>query len=1132
MTKKPLYFLLLLSVFLVAGLAQPSWAQSTSAELGGQVADSSGAPIVGAKITIRSVAKGTIREITSDETGNFLVTQLAPDMYELDAEAAGFHKLVQKGIQLNVGQSARLNVKLSVGGETTNVEVTADVVALDTTNGALGQVVENRKILDLPLDGRNIVGLAALATGVVPGNGFGGGIPYGRAALNQAAASNISIDGGMTTMNDVLIDGVPLSVCCQNQIAFLPSIDTTEEFRVRTNMYDAQFGRTGGGIITYASKSGSNAFHGSLYEFLRNNVFDANLFFNKRSKTPIGHFVYNQFGGRVGGPILHNRLFFFGNYEGIRNGQTSSLTGYVPTSDQLNGIFTVPIYDPLTGNTGNGYTRTAFANNTIPQGRINAAAQALAKLYPAPNSNVAGYNYTATASSTDREDQFNVRLDYIGFKNHHLFGRYSYNSDSGDIPDWFHDAASPGDFSQEIRNANVILSDTVVFSASFVGTFMYGVTRQGNSRVPRSLGTDLTQYGFPATYSSGRQYATLPLLSITGLLGYSSNSLYIRNADVQTVTANFDRILGRHDLKFGFDGRLYQTYWVNNNTAAGTFSFNTGFTRGPNALTGTNGSALASFLLGYPASGSISVVNPFFAPEIYLGFYLQDDFKVNNKLTVNTGLRWEDDAPRTERYNRLSYFDPKVASPLAGPTGISGLVGGLQFLGVNGNPSDQQNQDLNNFGPRVGFAWQPLPTWVVRGGYGIVFLPITTRYVNNSNQGFSTTTNFLSSTDGGRTPASILSNPFPTGVAQPLGSALGLLSSIGQSFGTLLRNAPNAYAQQWSLSIQRSLGSDVTFEAAYTASKGTKLPMPIAMNTLNSSLLSMGSALLQSVPNPFQSYAASGTLSAATVTQEQLLLPFPQFLGLTNNAAPIGSSSYNAMTLKLQKRFSKGYSVLASFTGGKEITDTTPWNVSYLDSAPGYQDVYNRRADRSVAPEDISRRTVISFVAEIPMGRGHRVLGNVPRAVDVLTGGWQVNGITTYQTGQPIVITNSVSTISGATRPNTTGNWQTSGSEYNRVAQWFNTAAFSAPGQYQFGNTPRTLPNLRAGSTRNYDVSLFKDVTLPKETKVEIRADVFNLFNTPQFAAPNGTYGAAGFGAVTSQLNFARQIQLAARITF
>jgi Carboxypeptidase regulatory-like domain/TonB dependent receptor-like, beta-barrel len=1110
------------------------FAQSSTTELGGQVTDQAGAIVVGAKISLRNAATAEMRQAQADTVGAYLFTQLPPGVYELSVEAQGFRRFVQSGIDLQVGQRARIDPRLTLGAVTESVEVTANAPLLDTADAALGQAVENRKVLDLPMNGRNIVGLAGLATGVVPGNGFGGGIPYGRAALIQAATANLSINGGLTATNDVFMDGVPLSICCQNQIAFLPSIDTTEEFRVRTNMFDAQFGRTGGGVVTYATKSGTNGFHGSAFEFLRNADFDANNFFSNRAGLGIGHYTYNQFGGRFGGPIRHDKLFVFGSYEGVRNRKVNFLSGNVPTAAEAAGQYTVPIFDPLsTTRQGNNFIRTAFGGNQIPQTRLDPVAVKVIKLYPAPNSPVPGSNYLANAAATDVEDQMNLRLDYVVSQNNRLFGRYSYNHNNGDIPDWFHNISSPGNFSQQIRNHNAVLNDTETFSSSLVATFTYGFTRQSNVRAARSLGTDLTEFGWPAAYSAARQASTLPQFSLTGFLGLSSNALFIRNADVQTLGASFDKVRGRHDLKFGFDGRLYQTNWVNNGNAAGSFSFNTGFTRGPDAQTGGGGSVVASMLLGYPATGSLDIVQPFSSPQVYTGLYVQDNFRMSRRLTVNFGLRWDLETARTERYNRLSYFDPNVVSPLAAQAGVPNLKGGLQFLGMNGNSSRQQDNDWNNFGPRVGLAWNATDKLVIRSGYGMVYSPITTRYMNNSNQGFSATTNFLSSTDGGLTPAGTLRDPFPTGISQALGAAPGLLSSIGQSVTTLLRASPVPYVQQWSFSVQRSLRPDLVLEAAYTGSKGTKLAMPIAINNLPSSYLSLGNALLQSVANPFQKYAASGTLSAATVTQSQLLKPFPQFLGITNNTADLGSSNYHAVTLKMEKRFSHGVSVLAVFTGGKLLTDTTPWVTSFLDSAPSWQDVYNRRLDRAVAPEDISKRVVVSYVVELPFGRGKRYLSKGPRALDLTLGGWQLNGITTYQTGQPVVITSSVATTSGATRPNNNGTTaKISGSEHDRLNKWFNTAVFTAPGTFGFGSMPRTLPDLRGGATRNWDVSLFKNFHLTERMQLQLRSEFFNIFNTPRFSAPGGSFATAAFGVVSAQANDPREMQLALRLSF
>lgn len=1082
-------------------------------EISGAVTDETGAAIAGAKVTARNTGTGETREFETGASGTYVIPQLIPGAYQVTAERTGFRRFVRSGVVLQVGQRAQVDAVLPVGSVSESVEVTAEVPLLETTDASLGQVIENRKILELPLNGRNIVGMAALIPGVIPGSGFGMGVPDGRAALIQAATANLVVNGGISAHNDVLVDGIPLSVCCQNQIAFVPSIDTTEEFRVRTNLYDAQFGRSSGGIISYASKSGTNELHGSLYEFLRNDNLDANNFFNNRAGIRKGHFVYNQFGGRIGGPIVRDKTFFFANYEGVRNRRANFLTGNVPTPEQLSGVFTTGVYDPLTvRREGANFIRDAFPGNRIPSSRFDPVAVSLSKLWPQPNAAGAN-NFISNASANDTENQLNARIDHHLSSRTRLFGRYSYNKNDGGLPDWFGNIASPNVFTQQIRNHNAVIEDTFTASPNLLLTFRYGLTRQSNIRAIRSAGTDLTQFGWPSSFNSARQDEALPKIDLAGILRLSSNSLFQRIGEVHAGAAQGAYIRGRHSLKAGAEYRVYRTNWADNGNAAGTFGFNNGFTRGPDAQRATNGTPVASFLLGYPASGNIAAVETIAAPQTYSALFLQDDFRVNQRLTVNLGLRWEVETPRKERYDRLSFFNPDIASPLAAQTGIAGLSGGLQFPNRDGYSRNQQDIDWNNFGPRFGFAWSPRAKVAVRGGYGLMFVPITSRYVSNSTQGFSATTNFFSSVDG-VTPVGRLSNPFPNGITSPPGASAGLLTGVGTGFGTLLRNEPVGYTQQWSLSAQYEFHSSLLMDVAYSGSKGTRLPVVLPINVLPTPLLAQGTALLTQTANPFRGFVPTGPLTGANTTRLQLLRPYPQFLNLTSNLTSLGSSTYHALEMKVNKRLSRGFSILGAFTAGKILTDTSPFLTGFLDANPGFQDVYNRRLDRAIATQDISRRLAISYVWELPWG-------------------WQLNGITTFQSGQPLVLGNAIATTSGATRPHNNGaSARKTGPVDQRLNQYFDTSVFRAPGPFEFGTTGRTLPDVRSDGTRNFDISLFKNFKIRERYQMQFRTEFFNIFNTPRFDAPNGTFGNVNFGVVGAQDNNPRDIQLALRFSF
>ena len=1113
-------------------LSPVAFGQSSTAELTGSVTDEQGAPIPESQVVIRNMDTGESRRLSTDETGSYVVTQLIPGTYQVTVEKGGFRRFVRSGLILQIGQRARVDARMAVGQVTESVEVTADAPLLETDDASLGQAIENKKILDLPLNGRNVVGLAALTTGVVPGTSFGIGVPSGRAALIQAATANLVVNGGMSAHNDVMMDGIPLALCCQNQIAFIPSIDTTLEFRVRTNLYDASMGRTSGGVITYATRGGANEFHGSLFEFFRNRNLDANNFFSNRQGVGRGHFVYNQFGGRFGGRIIRDKTFFFANYEGIENRRGSFLAGIVPTANEKTGQFTQSIYDPqTTRREGTAFVRDPFPGNRVPSNRIDPVALRLSALWPGPNA-VGVNNFLSNAAAIDAEKQITGRIDHMFTERYRMFVRYSYNHNNGDLPDWYGNIASPGVFAAQIRNHNAVMDHTATLSPSLVGSIRYGFTRQSNVRQPRSTGTDLTDFGWPQSFSAARQDSSLPRISPAGYLAMSSTHLFERIGEVHMLGGQFHKVTGRHSLKFGSDWRVYRANWVNNGTAAGQFAFNVGFTRGPNAQSGGGGNSIASFLLGTPASGNIDIIEPNASPQLYHGLYLQDDFRVSSKLTLNLGLRWEVETPRWERYDRLSFFNPTVASPLAGPTGIAGLQGGLEFVGTGGNPRKQQNIDWNNLGPRFGFAYSVNSRMVMRGGYGITYLPITSRYGSESNQGFAASTPFFSSVDG-VTPVGSLANPFPSGVLQPPRAADGLRTGVGQGFGTLLRDDPVGYTQQWSYNIQYELAPSLLADLAYAGSKGTQLPIVEPLNNLHPSNLSLGTALLQQVPNPFRPFVTAGALSGANTTRLQLLRPYPQYLNLTNNLTSQGSSTYHSLQAKVNKRLSNGFSILGAYTMGKLLTDTVPFLTGFLDPAPGIQNVYDRSQERAISTQDIAQRLVISAVWEMPFGRGQRFLGSAPRALDLILGGWQLNGIATFQSGQPLVITTAIPTTSGATRPHNNGqSAKLDGPVRNRLNQYFNSAVFTAPGPFEFGSTPRTLPDVREHGTNNWDLSLFKNFAIKERFTLQLRGEFFNMFNRVQFGAPVGTQGNANFGIINSQGNQPRNVQLALRLSF
>jgi hypothetical protein len=580
-----------------------------------------------------------------------------------------------------------------------------------------------------------------------------------------------------------------------------------------------------------------------------------------------------------------------------------------------------------------------------------------------------------------------------------------------------------------------------------------------------------------------------------------------------------------------FDGELQPS------AAQGTFNFDGRFTStNPLAIQPNSGQSIASFLLGVPASGTIDFMPAISISYRYMGLYFQDDMKVSSKLTLNLGLRYELQTARNERYNRLSWFDTNAPNPLGPQVGIPNLKGGLEFAGVGDNPSRQEITPMNNFGPRFGFAYNMTPNTVLRGGYGVFFLPVTGDDIGRSlgGEGFFATTTFLSSTDGGITPANYLSNPFPNGLIQPTGSSKGLASQLGQDLQTVLRDNRTAYAQEFNFDIQRIAPGNILIDAAYAGNKGSKLPVNIQFNQLPDQFLSQGSALLNQVANPFAPFVSVGTLSQPKVAQGQLLRPFPQFGNVSGNALHAGSFIYHSFQLKVERRFSQGFSFLAAYTVSKNIGDSVSRLANSIAN-PGYQDSNNRRSERSLSNVDIPQRMVFSYGWELPFGPGKPLLNGGSAALAHLVGGWQINGITTFQRGVPLGLTtsaNQTNSFGGGSRSNNSGqSAKLSGPIEDRLNRYFNTSAFSQPAAFTFGNTARTLPDVRAPGLANFDFSVIKNTRLHERAMLQFRAEFFNVLNNVNFGAPGTTFGTGTFGVISSASD-GRAAQLALRLSF
>jgi hypothetical protein len=1128
-------------IALAALVVLPAALFAQTAQLTGIVFDSSQARIPGARIEITNQTTAATRVTVANQEGTYTLALLPPGTYQLKVEASGFRSITQNNIVLEVEQSARLDLILQLGATSDSVLVTDTMPLLQAGNASLGQVIESKQFQDMPLNDRSALGLISLSDAVITSRNFD---------PNSYSGANVfSAGGSRAGQNEMLLDGAPNTMPGvwpgRGILGVSLQVDAVQEVKVQTSSFSAEFGRTSGGLVNMVSRSGSNAWHASAFEYLRNSRLDANDFFNNANGVALGAFRRNQFGGTLGGPVRiprvydgRNRTFFFMNYQGTLASTQAGRIVTTPNAAIRQGDFSayttpagqkVQIYDPLTTTTvGATPTRTLFPNNIIPASRIDPASARIVSFFPAQNLNSVVNNLIQSGASRAATHLAGFRVDHALGDRQRFFVRYSKNREEPQTARWL-DSPAQG-FAGQFNGVNAIAGDySLVLSPSTILGLRYGFTGRAGDQLDPALGFDLTSIGMPAAVAKEAKLKVFPSVTTAGYLSLGNamaqNSFNYRTHSWQ---ASLTSQRGSHTLKTGVDLRLLFVDQRRGIDPSGTYNFTRAFTQGPNANTsGTNlGDGIASLLLGTPASGTFGTAVNAISWNQYVAGYLQDDWKISPRLTVNLGLRYDLELPRYEVKNTLDWFDFNAVSPLSSKVSSLGtLHGGLQFAGVNGNPRRQFDTDKNSFAPRVGFAFQLDPRTVIRGGMGIFYGSgsIGAGGFNIASQGFAPSTTFVGSLDGLR-PITRLSNPFPDGFAQPVGSADGLLSNVGQSIARLYdRSARLPYNVQSSFSVQRQLRGFI-FQGAYAANKGTHLSdgAGFQINQLPPSILAQGSTLQQLVPNPFFGIVTNpGILRSAQVTRGQLLRPYPQFDALTIFNPAASSSIYHSGTFKVERRFARGLGLLASYTFSKNISDAP----ATVGPAVNHQDFYNRRADRSVVEEDVPHRAVASANYALPLLPRNRILG-----------GWQVNAIWQAQSGFPLAPTNSPNTtnsLGGGQRPNATGiSANKPGNVQSKLNAYLNAAAFSAPAAFTFGNAGRTLSNVRGPRLTNVDMSLFKTFRLTEAVNLQFRTEVFNLSNSPMFAPPNMAFGTAAFGTITSQLNNPRQIQMALRLGF
>ena len=1044
--------------------------QTPTATVVGVVRDSSGAVVVGARVTARDEGTNIAHEAVTGDEGGYTIPLLTPGVYSVSAEAPNFRRTVQRGITLQVDQKARIDLALELGQVTDLIEVTADAVLTETESASVGTVIDNQKVVDLPLNGRQFYSLAFLAPGTFPPvqnstNGFRGG-------FNVAGSSEIS--------NNFTLDGITDNNGSINGPSFRPSIDAIGEFKLLTGVYPAEYGHNSGGQVVVTTKSGSNSLHGTAFDFLRNQVMDAKNYFTPAGPLPA--FRRNQFGATLGGPVVHDKTFLFLSYEGFRLSQQVTALATVPTADMLAGNFSslaalanpVLIRDPATGQ--------PFAGNLIPASRLNAVGRALAGYYPSPtNATPIGQaptnNYTFDEARLENLDQATVRLDHTFSARDSLYSTLNYFNDPSFEPSnsLCSSRVLPG-FGCHVGLTTQLygLVENHVFAPNLINEARIGYDRLRQPRIQQDSGINFdSQFGITAFYGSVPDNGGLPATSVTSYsaLGGATNLPQDRQDNtyqfVDTVIWN----RGRHSVKFGVDITRFGSNYQFVSSSRGSFNF-TNTSGGP-----TSGYGLADLLLGLPASTSR---NPY-APKAYprttaAAVYAQDDFKLTNNLTLNYGLRWELNTPANDKYGINSSLNP--------------ATGQLVYPGLNGYPHNLYQTDWNDFGPRLGLAWRPLhdDKTVIRAGAGIFYnAQATNNGLSNmlANPPFRQPQTFTSSV---ASPIS-LSSPFPTAN----GALTNTLTAINRDFRT-------ATVSQWSFGVQRQITANLALDVSYFGSKGTHLPINYNIN--------------QPAPGP------------GTAAQVNARRPYPAW-GNIGWIESVANSDYDSLQAKLEKRYSHGISFLTSYTFGRSIDDSPGISTSSAASSSTTQNSQNLRGSRGLSDFDVRHRFVFSPVYDLPFGKGRPFLsqGLLSKAL----GGFQVSGILALQTGNPLTASysgNISNTYNNTDRPNAIGDPNTGP---QTVTQWFNTAAFAKPAANSFGNEGRNV--IQGPGLKNLDFTLARRFQVGERLTIRFRAELFNSLNHPNFNFPSATADSSSFGAIPSALD-PRQVQLALKAIF